>query len=190
MEYATVEKVTEGFKAAKKNQDDLWGDLAEMKAKLEQVGRTLRDSFQMQFNQGESYAGKNFWPCEEQARTFGCLVMAAAGKQVRNSALIEKALSEGSNVGGGYAVPEMMLPRIIDMLGKYGKFRENTTVIPMGSDRAVVPMITSDATIYCPGESNEIDESDLDFGQVKLLVKMWAALLAISNESVKSLPDQ
>jgi HK97 family phage major capsid protein len=182
MEYATVEKVAEGFKAAKKQQDLFEGDMKQMKENLEVLGKHIRSVFQMTYGQDAAYAGKNFWPCEEHARKFGVLIMAAAGKQVRDGELITRALSEGSNIGGGYAVPTEMMPRIIDMLGTYGRFRANATVIPMGSDRTVIPMLTADATVYCPGEGNEIDESNLNFGQVKMIAKLWAALLAVSNE--------
>ncbi len=180
--YATVEKVKEGFDNAKKQLDLFDGDLKEAKECINILGKEIRACFQMAGRTPELYTGKTFWLCEEQARIFGTILMAAAGKQVRDGSIIEKALSEGSNVGGGYAVPTQMIPRIIDMLGKYGKFRGNTTVVPLGSDRTVVPMITDDATVYCPGEGNEVDESDIDFGQVKLLPKLWAALLAVSNE--------
>jgi HK97 family phage major capsid protein len=180
--YATVEKVKEGFDNAKKQLDGFGADQEEVKKHLGILGDQLRRIYQFAADTPQSYSGKTFWPTEGHARIFGTLIMAAAGKQVRDSSIIEKALSEGSNVGGGYAVPGEMLPRIIDMLGRYGKFRGNTTVVPLGSDRTVVPMITDDATVYCPGEGNEVDESDIDFGQVKLLPKLWAALLAVSNE--------
>jgi len=182
MAFATIEKVREGFDAAKKRIDLIEGDKNLIIENLRTLSEHIKNCFSAGFNNPQPSNVKTFWTTEEHARIFGSLVMAAAGKRLSDNRVIEKALSEGVNAGGGYAVPTMMIPRIIEMLGKYGKFRANTTVVPMGSDRALVPMITDDAVVYCPGEGTEIEESDIDFGQVKLLTKTWGALLAVSNE--------
>ncbi|HSV42991.1 MAG TPA: phage major capsid protein [Candidatus Bathyarchaeia archaeon] len=179
--FATVEKTQAGFDAAEKRIKDLEGDLNQAKKNLQNLGESMKALYR----EGPSSASssKLFWPNEGHARTFGMLVLSAAGKMVNDpTGVISKALSEGSNVGGGYSVPTEMMARIIDMLGSYGKFRANCPPVPMGSDKLIVPKITSDATVFCPGEGKEVTESELNFGQVLLSSKTFASLVVVSKE--------
>jgi HK97 family phage major capsid protein len=67
-------------------------------------------------------------------------------------------------------------------MSKYGVFRRNAQLIPMKSDRLLIPEITDDLTVYCPGEGNTITESDMTFGQRGLTPKKLACLAKISSE--------
>jgi HK97 family phage major capsid protein len=183
MKYAVEDDVVKGFEAANTKMGGLECEVEELKSAADTMQKQIRRVYSgiAKSFSGE-FSGKTFWPDQDQARDFGMLVLAAAGKRVSNKGLVEKALSEGVNTGGGYAVPSEMLPRLIDMLGKYGKFRSNVSVIPLGSDRTQIPALTSDGVVYVPGEGAEITESDIAFGQISLLPKTWATLIAISQE--------
>lgn len=179
--FATVEKTQAGFEAAEKRIKGLEGDLEQAKKNLQIMGESMKALYRG--GQPSATSSKLFWPNEDHARTFGMLVLSAAGKMVNDpTGVINKALSEGSNIGGGYSVPTEMMGRIIDMLGTYGKFRANCPPVPMGSDKLIVPKITSDATVFCPGEGKEVTESDLNFGQVVLSSKTFASLVVVSKE--------
>jgi HK97 family phage major capsid protein len=67
-------------------------------------------------------------------------------------------------------------------MGVYGKFRKNAMVLPITSDKAIVPRVTSDLTVYAPGEGQTITASDIGFDQVRLNVIKLACLCAVSNE--------
>ncbi|HML75111.1 MAG TPA: phage major capsid protein [Anaerohalosphaeraceae bacterium] len=179
--FATVEKTQAGFEAAEKRIKALEGDLEHAKKNLQNMGESMKAMYRG--GQPSATSSKLFWPNEDHARTFGMLVLSAAGKMVNDpTGIISKALSEGSNIGGGYSVPTEMMSRIIDMLGTYGKFRANCPPVPMGSDRLIVPKITSDSTVFCPGEGKEITDSDIKFGQVVLTSKTFASLVVVSKE--------
>lgn len=179
--FATIEKTQAGFEAAEKRIKALEGDLEHAKKNLQIMGESMKAMYRG--GQPSATSSKLFWPNEDHARTFGMLVLSAAGKMVNDpTGVISKALSEGSNVGGGYSVPTEMMARIIDMLGSYGKFRANCPPVPMGSDKLIVPAIRSDCTVFCPGEGKEVPDSDLNFGQVVLSSKTFASLVVVSKE--------
>jgi len=170
--------ITEGFKAAGDRMTELEENsktaFQESKASIDQLVRQLKlYGKAVMGGQVEATPGGRFWPTDEQAKQFGELFLKAAS---------QKALGEGTNVGGGYLVPTELMPILIEKLGQYGKFRRNTTVVTMGSDRLVVPKVDADLTVYAPGEGNEISESDMEFGQVGLTAKKWACLTKVSSE--------
>jgi len=182
--YASVEKVQEGFEAVGKRfdaTDNLIQETAQVVKALKDQLRRLRTEG---FNVGKACPEGSFWQTYEDAKRFGTLVMASLGCKFSGEAgkLVEKAQSEGSNIGGGYLVPDEMSQRWIDLLSVYGKFRQNATVLPMDGAKVVVPKLTSDLTVYCPGEGGEVSDSDVAFGQIALSPKTWAALAYVSHE--------
>ena len=52
----------------------------------------------------------------------------------------------------------------------------------MGTGTQLIPKITSDLVVYCPGEGKEITKSDMSFGLVGMNVKKFACLAVISSE--------
>jgi HK97 family phage major capsid protein len=175
VKYATEEKTAEGFKAAGERMDDIESCVQETKDAINALFNQLRTVYKT-YSSGITSDGQAYnrcWPHEEQAKQFGEIVLAALGR---------KDMTESVAEGGGYLVPEELLSRLIDLMGRYGKFRANTTVLPMTTDKVIVPEITSDLAVYAPGEGAEITKSDMTFGQVALLVKKLCCLTAFSTE--------
>lgn len=178
MGFATTEKVAAGFKAAGERLDSVQNDLDEIREVGKMLQRQLKRMYQtISAGNGAVDTGGRFgiWATEEQAKTFGYCAMAALGKRFKD-------MGEITQVGGGVLVPDQTSSRLIDLLPKYGKFRANTTVFPMESASTVVPRITSDLTVYVPGEGGPITPSDGTMGSVRMTPKTWAALCAVSNE--------
>ena len=171
--------ISEGFKAAGERMTVLEEDTKTAFQELKTATDALTHQAKMYgkaFLSGHTESGteyRRFWPTEAEAKAFGELFLQAAGK---------KALGEGTQTGGGVLVPEELLALIINKLGQYGKFRRDATVIPMGSDRTTLPKVDADLTVYCPGEGNEIAESDMSFSQVGMTAHKWCCLTKVSSE--------
>lgn len=172
--FATQEKVSKGFEKIGESLKERDGDFKRLQDDLVDIRKSLRKFnrviLQQSFADG-SYAG--FWCSEEEAKGFGEFV---------RDALNGRGKALGESYDGAPVVPIDFSSRIIDKIGAYGKFRSNATILPMSSDQILVPKLTTDLTIYCPGEGSEITESDIAFGQVALNPKKWAALTRISTE--------
>lgn len=93
-----------------------------------------------------------------------------------------RALSETVNTAGGVFVPEELNQAVIDLRVKYGRFRENAQVIPMGRDTMTIPRTVTDMTASFTGENTAITESDADFNDVELTAKKLAILTRMSSE--------
>ena len=171
--------IADGFKAAGERMDGVEEDVkmsvGELSETLNELRKSLR-SISKGFLTGETDTGKEykkFWQNEEQARQFGELFLKAAS---------QKAMGEGTNVGGGILVPEELRPYLIQKLGQYGKYRRDATVLPMASEKVTVPKVDTDLTIYSPGEGGGITESDMAFSQVGLTAQKLACLTKVSSE--------
>lgn len=180
----TAEKVADGFKAAGERIDGVEATVKEINKAFDALAKQIKLLKALNAS-GQLYSddNKSFWGCEEHAKQFGEVVLAALGRKKAMAAVEErKDMGEGTNTGGGYLVPDELQRRFIDLLGRFGKFRRNATVLSMSTSRALVPKLESDLTIYCPGEGGEITKSDATLSQVTLTPKTWAALAAVSNE--------
>lgn len=93
-----------------------------------------------------------------------------------------KALSEGSDEGGGYLVPEEFLARVLDIQTEYGFARRYGTVIPMSRDTLKLPKITSKPNVQWLGEGEAINAQEPTFGQVSLVAKKAAIIVPVTNE--------
>jgi HK97 family phage major capsid protein len=144
-----------------------------VKTRLNDLGQNIKAMYG--HGRSEFADTRTLWPTMDMAKQFGELVLAAVGSR-------KKDMSSLVNADGGYLVPEQLASRIIQLLAVYGKFRRDAMVIQMPSGDLKVPMVASDLTVYCPGEGQEIDESDMGIGQARLTAKKWAVLTAISNE--------
>jgi HK97 family phage major capsid protein len=122
---------------------------------------------------GQDYQG--FWPNDTMAKDFGIVVMKALGT-------LSKDMGTFDNPAGGNLVPEALSAWIIQKLGKYGKFRKNAVKVKMASGTQNIPKITTDLTIYAPGEGGVIDRSDVKFGIVGMTAKKLACLAVVSRE--------
>jgi HK97 family phage major capsid protein len=179
-QFATVEKVKEGFEAASDRMTSIEKDsqtgFQEMQAAYKELAKQLRiyahSILDKSMRAGE-YQG--FWPSDVEAKEFGSLVLAFAGVQLKDMGTIENPL-------GGAVVPTNLSAWIIQKLGQYGKFRRNSLVVQMGSGNQRVPRVTTDLTIYCPGEGKEIQKSDVKVDLVGLNTRKFACMQVINRE--------
>lgn len=95
---------------------------------------------------------------------------------------VELRVMTGSvNGAGGYLVPDEVASTVLAVQSKFGVFRRNLTVWPMGSDSLSVPKLTAGLTVYYPNEGVTLTKSDLAFGQVPLSAKLYATLTQLSR---------
>lgn len=174
MEYALVKDVEAGFEAASEKINLVQGDFGHFKKNLESMAAQIKKLGRVLLSQKNDGLGYNgFWETEDEAKEFGVFVFKY---------LLHKDMNSGSNEDGGALVPDHLQPRMIDMLGKYGKFRQYASRIQLGTSKAMVPKLTSDLTVYCPGEGQQITASDLAFGLVGIDVKKLACMTVVSSE--------
>jgi HK97 family phage major capsid protein len=95
---------------------------------------------------------------------------------------VEKAQGENTNSAGGFLVPEELMANIIVLREKFGIFRQQCRVIPMGSDTLNWPRRVGGLTAYFTGENQAITESQASWDNVNLTAKKLAALTRMSNE--------
>lgn len=148
--------------------------LEQMQLSAKDTNESLKVMLAEGFQESQDASGRRFWSNPDHAKQFGEMVLKVLGKQ--------KAMDETSFAGGEAVVPGELQDRIIQKLGVYGKYRRDATHVTLGSAMATVPKITGDLTVYCPGQSEDIDESDITFGQVNLVARTFACLAAVSNE--------
>ena len=131
---------------------------------------------------------KGGFPNAKKARDFGLFAMAvseAGEMSIKAHAALDnhnKALAEAVTSTGGALVPEEFIATLIVLKEKYGVFRRNVRVVPMGSDRQTWPILDGDITVYFPGEGGSITASAPTFKNVNLVAKKGCALVAISSE--------
>jgi len=179
-QFATIEKVTEGFKAAGERiasiEEQTQLSFQEMKEAYKELAKQLRRyarSILDKSMQAGEYQG--FWSNDSQAKEFGSLVLALAGVQRKDMGTIENPL-------GGVLVPTELSRWIIQKLGLYGKFRRNSLVVQMGSGNQRIPRVTTDLTIYCPEQGGSITKSDVKVDMVNLNTRKFACLTVINRE--------
>lgn len=174
MSYATTEKVKAAFEAAGERMDGVDRDVDNLKTALVEMQKMVRMFYKSGAAFQENAAqNKTVWANEAQAKQFADFVL---------NVVRHKDMTEAVNADGGVLVPDEMASRIIDLKGRYGKFRRNATRVSLGSEKALVPMITGDLTVYAPGESHEITKSDMQFGLITMTPKKWGILAAVSSE--------
>ena len=173
--FATQEKVAAGFKAAGKKIEGVESQIAEIDKGFDMLQKQLRRVNQS-IGSGKHFdpeRGTSVWDSEEQAKEFGEFVLMAMEK---------KAMGEAVDSAGGILVPDEMASRLIDLLGSYGKFRSNCTIIKTESARVFIPELSSDLVTYCPGENSNITKSDAQVRHIEMRPKTWASLIALSME--------
>jgi len=179
------EKVAAGFEEASDRMTEIDGRVSETAEAVKQAMEAIRrftTSFKTQTApDGQRY--RSFWPTEEHAKDFARLFMVVAGK-MSPSKLSDrcKGMSEGVGSAGGVLVPEELRAVLVDLLPQYGKFRRNALRFPLGAGVTNVPKISSDVTIYCPGEGTTTTDSKPTFSNIKLTPRTFIALVAVSME--------
>ncbi|MFZ9375146.1 MAG: phage major capsid protein [Burkholderiaceae bacterium] len=99
-----------------------------------------------------------------------------------DNGIVLKAHSEGVNEAGGFLVPEEFETTIITLREKFGVFRQNARVVPMGRDTRWMPRRRNGLTAYWVGETKAGTESTQSFDQVQLIAKKLMALTTMSSE--------
>jgi HK97 family phage major capsid protein len=143
-----------------------------------------------------------------KALTFGAYVMTLAGargdrdKAVRAAQImgrhdvaealeksIQKAMSAGDPLAGGFLVPQEFSTDVIELLRASGVVRSLNPLTMAMSEGIKIPKITSGSTATYIGENTNIPKSELGTGQIQLSFKKLAALVPISNDLIrKSVP--
>jgi HK97 family phage major capsid protein len=171
----TEEKVAAGFRAEGERIDGVEQDMFEIRKTVDQLAKLLK-TYSRAFMTGHTETGEKynrFWPTEQEAKAFGELFLIIAGRKDAGEAVMSE---------GGVLVPDELATTLIQKLGKYGKYRKNALIVPVGSDRRKVPKVESDLTVYAPGEGVEITEDDMVFSQVGLTMIKMCCLAAVSSE--------
>jgi len=99
-----------------------------------------------------------------------------------NDIVLERAASETNNAAGGFTVPGEIGESLEARLDQYGFFRKFAYQSRMRSDSKSHPIRVGGATVYNPGENNQITAADLIFGAVQLQAKKMVALIQVSSD--------
>jgi HK97 family phage major capsid protein len=94
----------------------------------------------------------------------------------------KRAYAEGTNVTGGFLVPDELARAIINLREEYGVFRRECNVVPMASDSISWPRRLTGQTAYFVGEAASITESTGSFDSFTLTTKKLGVLTRMSRE--------
>lgn len=146
-----------------------------------QLARSVR-----RYGSLKSFAGPD---AEERAYRFGQFLLAGPIGNAKsrdwckaNGLSLARAQSEGVNEKGGYLVPEEFGNDLIDLIEKYGVFRQNADIVPMASDTRSDPRIAGELEAFFVGESTAGTESDFEVDRVQLTAKKLMVLVPYSSE--------
>lgn len=174
------------FKAAQAAIEQLEEREKKMLENIEAV-KTLAN--RMAYSNAGARHYRGIWHSEEQSRSFGLFCMAKVGNKSAQEALksedadlYQRAMTTDSDAAGGALVPTEFYNRILFWAEEYGVFFRKATRWPMGSDTGVIPKVTNNLAVYCPGEGIAPTASDLATGVVGLHVKTWHTLTYYSKE--------
>lgn len=99
---------------------------------------------------------------------------------------VEKAMSAGDPLAGGFLVPEEFSAEVIELLRASGVVRSlQPLTMPMPSGSIKVPRINSGSTAAYIGENTNVTKSEVGTGQLTLTWKKLAALVPISNDLIR-----
>lgn len=173
-----------GFKAASEKMKDLTADIRETQDAVIAVEKKIKVLAE---RSGEAAAlvntGGGFWPDYKMARDFGQIILKAVGRRSLAEDRWEyKDQVTYDNIYGGFTVPEQFAGWIINRMQEYGVFRRNATLVPMRAPVFNFPKIDDEVTVYCIGEGEDVDTSDMKFKGFKMAPIKLAALTAISSE--------
>lgn len=98
------------------------------------------------------------------------------------SAMREKAMSQGSDAGGGYIVPEEAVTTVIEKLkAEVVAFDLGARDLSASSVPLTIPKLATSATGYWVNENSTITSSDLGFEQINMTPKTVAGRVILSN---------
>jgi HK97 family phage major capsid protein len=94
---------------------------------------------------------------------------------------LTKDLTEGATTGS-YTVPVEYTSEIMAAVGNFGKARRYCRVISPSTFSIKIPELSTDVTIYVPGESTAYTETNPVFAQKTLTIKSMGGISILSNE--------
>jgi HK97 family phage major capsid protein len=100
----------------------------------------------------------------------------------KNGLPIRKVGGENPNTAGGFLVPTEMSRAIIAHRDVSATFRNNASVVPMGSDAQDWPRRTGGVSAFWQDEAVAITESQVSLDSVGLVASKLAALVRTSSE--------
>jgi len=113
------------------------------------------------------------------------LISAATGNWRRLPGEIRAAMSETSNAGGGYLVPEELSRRVIDLArAKSVLIRAGAFTLAMTSDRATLARVTADPTIEVHAENASFTEREITLDSVGLTAYTIGCVVSASRELI------
>ena len=158
--------------------DIAFGDAPEVAAKQVVVPPRAQSSRQLQCydNQRDAYVAGNVILAGLFGNESAARFCDSQGLRINNSQ------NEGSNVKGGFLVPDEMERSLVRLREERGVFPRYARNYPMASDSVFVPRDIADVSAYWVGEESAITESDKDIGGAELIAKKVACLTKISSE--------
>lgn len=122
---------------------------------------------------------------EDDAAGFS-LGRAIAGMVTGNwsdAELERRAMSEGVNADGGFAVPEILASSVIDRVRNVGQvLNAGATIVPVLSDQHSIPRMASGITPAWKNENAAVNENAPTFERVTFAVKTLPHLVRMSEE--------
>jgi HK97 family phage major capsid protein len=134
------------------------------------------------------YGRARYLKSAEEAYNFGRWAMACMGSQKSAQFCADKGIRitkghvEGINTAGGFLVPDVLEPALINLRDSFGVARQQCRIVPMGSDVLRMPRRTGTVSAYFVGEAAAGTESEQAFDQVALVAKKLMVLTTISSE--------
>lgn len=103
-------------------------------------------------------------------------------KTVSGGIVDTKASNEATNASSAFLVPDEFQQDLIDLREKFGIFRQNAKIVPMGSDTRSDPRRVSGVSAYFVGEDAAGTQSVKTWDRVRLTAKKLMFLTKYSNE--------
>lgn len=127
---------------------------------------------------------------EHRAHRFGQWVLAgpmgnrgATQWCQQNGVMLSRAAQvESINEKGGYLVPTEFGDDIVQLMERYGVFRQHAHIVPMSSDRRTDPVLNGELNSQFIGEMADGTDQDLDFGLISYTAKKQMVLVPFSSE--------
>lgn len=149
------------------------------------IGNVAAKAYDRRAKEGR---GKTAFSTAEEAEMFGALVATEllpgrATKAMRDIAdSARKANITTTNTSGGFTIPEVFMPSLIDLKELRGAARQVLSVLPASRDNVTMPRRTGGVTVYWPGEGGNITESNPTGNDVQVTANKMTAITRLSNE--------
>jgi HK97 family phage major capsid protein len=107
------------------------------------------------------------------------------GMKKKDPEIIAKA-ADPQNVAttadGGYLVPQITQPVILELIPTFGQARQFMNAFPMSGNETVIPKELVNPTAYWVTEGSQITDSKATLGTITMTPKKLAAIVTLTNE--------